>query len=212
MCNTRCTEVQFLPHSDQPVNCIDGVSCCFCWVTHNIRVQKSCMGNRGVPKGRGLQGAQIEICKQKVLRDLFPAAGSSYGNRLVTSTIEIWKTKFKTLWCLGWRKERKKEKKRFDPVVWIRWVSHGAWGGYLCVYINAVANSVMLQGYLGHDFTAQFLKSNINYVWLRGQPPPPKWKILGAHLVGKMRMLFLSNSVVKGWRFWVCGGEIVLKL
>ena len=45
---------------------------------------------------------------------------------------------------------------------------------FICVYIKAVVNSVMLQLYLGHDFfVKQFLKSKVNYIQPEGGPPPP---------------------------------------
>jgi hypothetical protein len=65
------------------------------------------------------------------------------------------------------------------------WLSH-ATCSYICMYINAVANSVTRVCYTYNMiFITQFLKSNINYIYsLRVSPPPPssQRKILGAHL------------------------------
>jgi hypothetical protein len=54
------------------------------------------------------------------------------------------------------------------------WFIHGT-RSYICMYINADADGVML--YLRHDFITQFLKRNINYIYsLRVSPPPPPAK------------------------------------
>jgi len=55
----------------------------------------------------------------------------------------------------------------------------------------------MLQEYLGHDFHNRIFKMKCKLrVASRSAPLLSQWKILGAHLVGKMRMLFLSNTVL----------------
>jgi hypothetical protein len=56
---------------------------------------------------------------------------------------------------------------------------------FSCMYINAVAKSVM---YLQHDFYNTILKiTHKLYIAAGSAPPPPPGKILGAHLVVKGR-------------------------
>jgi len=43
---------------------------------------------------------------------------------------------------------------------------------FICMYINEVANSVMLQLYLRRGFILTFLKSNIDYVQSQGEFSP----------------------------------------
>jgi hypothetical protein len=51
-----------------------------------------------------------------------------------------------------------------------QWLIHGTCS-YIRMYINAVADSVML--YLRHDFYNIVLKSNKNYIYPQVTPPPP---------------------------------------
>ena len=52
-------------------------------------------------------------------------------------------------------------------------MSHGTYS-YICAYINTVANSVMLQVYLGHDFYNMIFKMKHKiYIALGLEPPPP---------------------------------------
>jgi uncharacterized membrane protein len=76
----------------------------------------------------------------------------------------------------------RKLKKKQDRTLWL---SHGMWS-YICMYINAVAGSVMFQLYLRHDFDKTILKIKHKLYIASGSallhPPPPQRKILGVHL------------------------------
>ena len=64
------------------------------------------------------------------------------------NTSLFWEIKWKILGCLKWKL---KKNTRLDLVIEIRWVSQRTCS-YIHMYINAVANIVMLQLHLGHDF------------------------------------------------------------
>jgi hypothetical protein len=78
-------------------------------------------------------------------------------------------------------KNKFKKLKKKDRALWL---SHGTCS-YSRMYINAVANSVML--YLRHDFYNMIFKMEHKLYIASGSapppPPPPSEKILGAHLV-----------------------------
>lgn len=62
----------------------------------------------------------------------------------------------------------------------------------------------------GMIFTTEFFKSNINYMWLQGQPPPLPMKDSGCIPSGKNAyVISIKHCVVKGWSFCVYGGEII---
>jgi hypothetical protein len=52
------------------------------------------------------------------------------------------------------------------------WVTHES-SSYICMYIYAFANSVMLGLHLWNDFITWLLKANKNYVQPQSQHPPP---------------------------------------
>ena len=69
---------------------------------------------------------------------------------------------------------------RLDPVFEIRSISHGRCN-YIRVYINAVANNVMLQLYLHYFITIFKIKHKL-YITPASAPPPQQGKSLGALL------------------------------
>ena len=82
------------------------------------------------------------------------------------------------------------------------------------MYINTVANSVMLQEYLGHDFHNRIFKIKCKLHVASGSAPPPlPVKGSGCTPSGKNAfVIYIKHCVVKGWSFCVYEGEIVLKL
>jgi len=81
------------------------------------------------------------------------------------------------------------------------------------VYINAVANSVMLQGYLGHEFHNRIFKIKCELHVASWSTPPPPVKDSGCTPSGEnVYVVSIKDCVVKGWSFCVYAGEIILKL
>lgn len=82
------------------------------------------------------------------------------------------------------------------------------------MYINAVASSIMLQGYVGHDFHNRIFKITYKLHVASGSAPPfLPVKDSGCTPSGKNAyVISIKHCVVKSWSFCVCGGEIILKL
>jgi hypothetical protein len=64
-----------------------------------------------------------------------------------------------------------KNPRRLDRVIWIRSVSYRTCS-YISMFVNSFVNIVVSQLYFDMIFRNNFL-SNIKYIQLQGQPPPP---------------------------------------
>jgi hypothetical protein len=66
---------------------------------------------------------------------------------------------------------------------------------YICMYINAVADSVVLQLYLWHEFCNIVFEVKKLYVALGSGPPPPQWKKLWV----RPRFVGIVRGVIVDW-------------